>query len=228
MLTADASLSGLQRSTSLSAHVPAKVPALPHLHHCPVLTAPRSMEGSPEPAVITTSGTNECSSVRLPTVATPTRRLSNSGLSPVAQPDTPAPQPSVSHCSEADACAASVDGGGEGLFPFTEDEPLPLQGRRASCSHVVLPSNREGQRRIPKCGWQGTFQGMAAKQQTLSLPSKEQQITAISRLQQPLSVVTQKKSLIRCVPHLLGTRCFTCRAQRPQLYSEVALKCDGK
>lgn len=32
---------------------------------------------------------------------------------------------------------------------------------------------------------------------TLRMPSKEQQLSAISKLRQPLAVVTQKKSLIR-------------------------------
>jgi hypothetical protein len=83
-------------------------------------------------------------------------------------------------------------------------ESTPLHYRSASASVAMLTESRKQSHltSLLKSGSQGLPQRSA---NSATLPSREQQKHAILQLRQPLAVVTQKKSLIRCA-HLLPTQ----------------------
>ena len=83
-------------------------------------------------------------------------------------------------------------------------EGTPLQHRSASASVALLTERRKKMRTssLVKSGSQA-LPSRSAKSESATLPSREAQMAAIVQLRQPLAVLTQKKSLIRCEVYML-------------------------
>ena len=201
MLAADPPLPGLTRTSSLSSNAPT-VPSSPHLHRASLASFPKQMERParvPDVAVAPTPPSSTAGSsvpsvrYQAATVAPPSSQARGGGIQAAdaaAQQAaaTPAGSLAAELCSPRVSAATCPEPG------LGEDDAALLSVRRASCSEACesMPSISG----MHKSGSQGMLPAFAASAPWL--PSRAQQITAISQLRQPLAVVTQKKSLIRC------------------------------
>jgi hypothetical protein len=179
MLTAEGPIHGLGRSNSHSSSSAANLqPTSPHFQRPSIAFVSPSNAETSRPALLTPTHATSQEFGRQ--TSRETDALAPSYLRPSSRRMTAAAQVPQTHRA---SCGELVGLVGSGCGHYTG----PLSCPPGHAGHGI---------------------GFGESPNAVPMPSKEQQLSAISRLRQPLSVVVQKKSLIRCVSPCSYARFF--------------------